>query len=321
MKKVVIVADASASIGSGHIMRCLTIAENLVKHQCSISFVMRDLPGNLIDYVVKQGFEHSFTYMNADLYIIDRYDIDIEEEKEIRNYTRYIMVVDDLANREHDCDILLDQSFLPNFSTRYDLLIPKHSVKLLGPKYLILRNEFLSVRQSRKINSINQLLVFMGGSDPTSETLKVLEALKSISFKQIDIVVGNSNVNKEEIQQICIDRNYIYHQQIDYIAQLMSKADLALGAGGIAAWERYFVGLPSICTIVAENQRLGTTYAGQIQTCLNLGWHEEVSSATYKNILRSISVNKLQRISDKGLILTENNKPNEWLYTILELLQ
>lgn len=321
MKKVVIVADAAASIGSGHIMRCLTIANNLVKYQCCISFVMRDLPGNLIEYVKKQGFEHSFEYINADLYIIDRYDIDIEEEKQIRKYTKYIMVIDDLANRKHDCDILLDQSFLPNYSTRYDLLIPEHSVKLLGPKYLILRDEFLSVRQSRKISSINRLLVFMGGSDPTSETLKILEALQGISFKQIDIVVGNSNVNNEEIRQICIDRNYLYHQQIDYMAQLMSKADLAFGAGGIAAWERYYVGLPSICTIVAENQRLGTTYAGQIQACINLGWHEEVSATTYKNILSSITVNKLQQISDKGLILTKNNKQNAWLYSILELLQ
>lgn len=321
MKKIVIVADASIEIGIGHIMRCLTIANNLKKYSYYITFVMRNLPGNLIDYVIKQGYEHSFEYTKADLYIVDCYDRDIQDEKEMRNYTKYIMVIDDLANREHDCDILLDQSVLPDYSVRYDLLVPKHCIKHLGPQYLILRDEFLAVRQPRKIHSINRLLVFMGGSDPTIETLKVLKAPQTTSFEHVDIVVGSSNMQRQEIQKICIEKGYQYHQQINYMAELMSKADLSIGAGGITAWERSFIGLPSICTIVAENQRLGTTYAGQIGTCINLGWHEEVTVATYKNILNTVTVDKLQQVSDKGLKITENDKPNAWVDSILELIQ
>lgn len=320
MKKIVIVANASIEIGSGHIIRCLTIAENLRKNCFNVFFMMENLKGNLIEFVKKQNFEVIMQPINANLYIIDRYDLGYQEENYFRRFTKYIMVIDDLANRKHDCDILLDQSLVPNYLDRYDSLVSNSCKKLLGPKYLVLRDEFINIRKQRNIKSLDNILVFMGGTDPTKETLKVLKALESFSYLNVDIVVGVNNIEKNKIKDICESRNYNYHEQINYLSELMKKADLAIGAGGLTNWERIYVGLPSICTIVAENQKDGTTYAGDINICINLGWYENVKIITYKNILNKITLKQLQNISDNGLIITKTDISNIWIKSILELL-
>ncbi|MFF2178489.1 UDP-2,4-diacetamido-2,4,6-trideoxy-beta-L-altropyranose hydrolase [Lysinibacillus sp. NPDC058147] len=321
MKKIIIVADASTAIGSGHVMRCLTIAKSLEKQQCEVKFLMSDLPGNLIQFVEKEGFVNITAYENADLYIIDHYEIGMVQEREIRKFTKRIMVIDDLANREHDCDMILDQNVTPHYDRRYDFLVNEKCLRLLGPKYLIMREEFIQARYHRNIRHVQRILVFMGGSDPTAETLKVLEALGDFNFAHIDVVVGNGNVHKDEIKQVCYKRNYHYHQQINYIAELMGKADFSLGAGGATTWERCFVGLPAACTIVADNQCIGIEYAAKLGACISLGWHEQVTVETYRDVLNNLSISELQTISDKGLQITVNNQPNLWLYEILELIQ
>lgn len=321
MKKIIIVADASTAIGSGHVMRCLTIAHNLTKQGCHVSFLMQKLPGNLIHYVDQQGFRIISAYEKADLYIIDHYEIGLFEEQKIRAFTPYIMVVDDLANRKHDCDLLLDQNVTPYYETRYEGLIPDGCVTLLGPTYLIMREEFLQPVVKRDFTEVKRLLVFMGGSDPTHETLKVLEALKDFNVNYIDVVVGDSNPDKIDIKKVCDTRGYYYHQQITYLADLMRQGDFSLGAGGATTWERCFVGLPAACTIVADNQKVGTAYAGELGACINLGWYENVTPQTYKNVLQQITPKQLQRISEKGLAITASKEPNAWLPKIMELIQ
>lgn len=321
MKKIIIRTVASIEIGSGHVMRCLTIAHNLKERGCNVQFWMEPLAGSLLDYVNEQGYDVISEAEYADLYIIDHYALDIEWEKTIRQYTRKLMVIDDLA-RAHDCDLLLDQNAVPNFESRYDQLVPGHCVKLLGPKYLIMREEFIEARQQvrQRIPDIQRLLVFMGGTDPTNETMKILAALAQFTFTHIDVVVGNGNVQKEKIEQICHECNYHYHCQISYMAQLMMLADFSIGAGGGSMWERCYVGLPSSSTIVADNQLITTNYAAKLGANINLGWHEDVTIDTYKKLLSeldNIDVKKLERI---GLQLTAAPQPNAWLSQIMELL-
>ncbi|MDN4492219.1 UDP-2,4-diacetamido-2,4,6-trideoxy-beta-L-altropyranose hydrolase [Ureibacillus aquaedulcis] len=323
---MIIRTDASTNIGSGHVMRCLTIAKNLEKQNVDVIFWMKDLPGHLINYVQQEGFETINRAEKAELYLIDHYNIDEEWEKDHRQYTDKIVVIDDLANRPHDCDLILDQNFLPNFESRYDELVPKHCIRLLGPKYLIMRDEFIEARlkEKERNNHIERILVFMGGSDPTDETIKILKALSQFgnSFEHIDVVVGNGNINKEEIKRICDRQGYDYHCQIDYMAKLMQKADFSIGAGGSTTWERCYVGLPSSSTIVAENQALTTKYAHELGAVLDLGWHEKVTVETYVDLLlklknREVEVNQIGRI---GLSLTENTFPNPWIDEVMELL-
>ncbi|MFJ5767796.1 UDP-2,4-diacetamido-2,4,6-trideoxy-beta-L-altropyranose hydrolase [Lysinibacillus sp. NPDC093210] len=318
--KVIIRTDASIEIGSGHVMRCLTVAKNLRLNECEVIFWMQDLPGNLIDYVNSEGFRNIFEAEQADLYIIDHYGIDKEWESEIRVFTKKIAVIDDLANRKHDCELLLDQNALPYFESRYDGLVSDTCVKLLGPKYLIMRDEFIDARRllRKRQEKIENLLVFMGGSDPTNETMKILEALEDFQFKHVDVVVGNGNVFKEQIREVCEERGYYYHCQINYMAELMQQADFAIGAGGSTTWERCYVGLPSSSTIVAENQILTTKYAEDQGAIVNLGWHEHVTVNTYKKLLGKL---KIEGLSVSGLKITQNKLPNSWVYKILELIK
>lgn len=317
--KVIIRTDASVSIGSGHVMRCLTIAKNLRRNGWLVIFWMERLPGNLIDFVASEGFLNITAAQQADLYIIDHYQMNKEWEQSVRQYTAKIVVIDDLA-REHDCDLLIDQNVYPNFEARYDSKVPIDCVKLLGPKYLIVRDEFIIARQQfqQRKNKIERLFIFMGGSDPTNETMKVLSALEGSQFTHIDVVVGSSNPMKEHIENICEKRNYYYHCQIDYMAKLMQQADFAIGAGGSTLWERCYLGLPSSSTIVADNQKEGTIYAEQLGVTINLGWYEQVTVETYRQLLANVQVNEM---SHTALHLTENNEPNAWLKEILELMK
>lgn len=321
----IIRTDASAKIGSGHVMRCLTIAIELRKNGHEVIFWMKELVGDMREFVQSKGFSIITEMENTDICIIDHYDIDIKWERKIRPFVKKIVVIDDLANRKHDCDLLLDQNVVPNFEHRYDDLVPVHCEKLLGPRFLMMREEFIRERKnlSYKTGGVNRILIFMGGSDPTSETLKIISALtQHQSFSYVDVVVGNSNPHKTKIEGICMKEGYHFHCQIDYLASLMAKADFSIGAGGSATWERCFVGLPSSSTIVAENQRISTETAEKLGVIWNLGWHEQVTVDTYKDLLRSLKDKKelLINMRNAGLKLTEQSGgAKSWLDAILEV--
>lgn len=327
MKKVIIRTDASTKIGSGHVMRCLTIAHQLTKRGVDVRFMMKELPGNLIDFVENQGFKNVALLEYADLYIIDHYGIDEVWEQKLRAYTKNIMVIDDLANRKHDCDLLLDQNVVPQFEKRYNGLVPAQCKKILGPCYLIMRDEFIKARQNMptRTGKVENLLIFMGGTDPTNETIKILAALQKTkaTFNNIHVVAGESNLYKEQIQTTCEQRGFHFHCQIDYMAELMLQVDFSLGAGGSTTWERCYVGLPSSSTIVASNQRITTEYAATLGAVINIGWYEEVTVSSYVDLLNKLSKESINimKISDRGLRLTEGvGQPNPWLQEILEMI-
>ncbi|MED1420447.1 UDP-2,4-diacetamido-2,4,6-trideoxy-beta-L-altropyranose hydrolase [Bacillus smithii] len=330
--------DSSIEIGTGHVMRCLTLANMLKDAGCTVAFMMRACSGDLRDYVEKQGFSvfpifhgnHFSQKVDAQLTIeiiqqlnqdidwciVDHYRLNEQWEKQIKKYVRKIMVIDDLADRLHHCDILLDQNYYANKEQRYSRLVPKNCRLFLGPKYLILRPEFYEAKKSVKTRDgrVERILVFFGGSDPTNETVKVLQALRDLDFSHIkvDVVVGNANPRRFQIQEICREMNMNYHCQIDYISELMVQADLSLGAGGVAMWERCFLGLPSVVTMVAENQRKTTEDAAKFGAIWNLGWYGDVKVSDYADILnRAISSpDELTYMSEKALELVNNKKEN-----------
>ena len=324
---VVIRADASQSIGSGHIMRCLTLSQRLRLEGAEVSFVCRDLSGNLSEYIQRQGFKVHLlprdeasdlqlkspeeiwfgpTWLSdadqtmgvlrkygrrIDWLIVDHYGIDHHWQSHLSKIVDHIMVIDDLANRHHNCDVLLDQNYYYNAVDRYHGLIPNHCSLFLGPQYLLLRDEFYTARKDMKIRTgeVANILVFYGGADTTNETEKCITGLSDyISSKlKINVVTGQSNPNKDRIKDICSSRqNLYYHCQISNIAELMNQADLAFGAGGTTTWERCFLGLPSIVTVTAENQ-METTQAVSDQGAIwNLGWYEAVNSVAIDKVAK-----------------------------------
>lgn len=321
--------DASTQIGSGHVMRCLTLAQKLKKEkQADVYFAMRLLEGNLIELVKSKGFT-VFTLPKAplndelkgyakwltvtqledaedtkaaiskipeiDLLVVDSYAIDCEWESMLRPYVKQIMVIDDLANRMHDCDILLDQNYSYNMHNKYDGLVPKTCQKYIGPQYLLLREEFYKAKKhlKKRYGSIKNILVFFGGSDLTNETKKAIEAIKLLNKPEIkvNVVVGASNKNKEQIKEICsCDEQLTFYCQVNNMAELMNEADLAIGAGGTTTWERCFMELPSIVISIADNQHEGCRFIAENAGVISyLGKSSDVDAVTLEQAVTGIS--------------------------------
>lgn len=312
---VVIRVDSSIEIGSGHIMRCLTLAEQLKKIGIEIIFICSELAGNMANLIERKGYaveifpfieaiqedmwkkdlEHTRSILvglkkQVNWLIIDHYGLDARWESGLRSYAKKIMVIDDLANRKHDCEVLLDQNLYLDMQNRYQGLVPSHCRKLLGPQYVLLRSEFYEARKKLRDRDgkVRRVLIFFGGSDPTNETEKTLEAIKQLKKADIavDVVVGIANPNKGRVQQLCRDLPHTtFYCQIDNMAQLITNADLAVGAGGTATWERCFLGVPSITITVADNQIKTTEVVASLGAILYAG---ESSTVTAQRLSQCI---------------------------------
>ena len=296
---IVIRTDASVMIGTGHVMRCLTLAGLLRQQGNQVTFVCRELDGHLCDYIDKCGYTvHRLPYAShlnlpadsslyarwlavpldqeidemesickdacdIDWLIVDHYALDFNWEIRLRKYVNQIMAIDDLANRRHDCDVLLDQNLYEDVDTRYAQLVKPGTGLLLGPEFALLREEFQTESKTKfdREEGISRLLVFYGGTDPTNETAKGLTAITQLGkrISDCDVVVGESNPRQAEIKNLCDQsKNLRFHKSVDNMARLMSRADLALGAPGSSTWERCCMGLPSLTTAIADNQiRIG----------------------------------------------------------------
>ena len=145
----------------------------------------------------------------------------------LRPYVGKIMVIDDLADRSHDCDLLLDQNLYQKLETRYDNLVSDSCQKLLGPRYALLRPEFVVARKNprQRNGQVRRVLIFFGRRYQTNETEKALRALAGISDRQfeVDVVVGGGNLRKRQIQNFCDSYEGMYfHCQVDNMAELMA---------------------------------------------------------------------------------------------------
>jgi UDP-2,4-diacetamido-2,4,6-trideoxy-beta-L-altropyranose hydrolase len=294
-------ADASITLGTGHIMRCLTLARELKDGGAHVSFVTREGQGNLCDYIQKNGFTvlrlpQSIVWNQAvdaqetinilkefqevHWLFVDHYSLDKNWEMQIKPYVRNIGIIDDLADRSHHCNLLLDQNFYLDLDNRYKQLVPAECKLFLGPQFALLREQFKKVALRERSGELQRVLVFYGGTDPTNETTKALLALSNCNNLQIDVIVGSGNPFKTDIQEICdIHSNMNFYCQVENIAKFMNNADLALGAVGTATWERCYLGLPSVVTVIADNQCKIAADLAKMQALVNLGWYAEVTVA------------------------------------------
>lgn len=194
-----------------------------------------------------------------DWMIVDHYALDASWEAKLRTVAERMLVIDDLADRQHDCDVLLDQNFYSDMEDRYDSRIAASTRALLGPKYALLRPDFAAARNNVSVRDgqVRRILVFFGGVDLGGYTGAAIDALADAHLGDIavDVVVGGSHPFQAEVDAKCAAHGYALHVQTSRMAELMAQADLALGAGGVATWERCCVGLPAIVFEVADNQR------------------------------------------------------------------
>jgi UDP-2,4-diacetamido-2,4,6-trideoxy-beta-L-altropyranose hydrolase len=236
------------------------------------------------------------------------------------------MVIDDLANREHDCDLLLDQNYSKN-EDRYNGLVPGNCIQLIGPEYAILRPQFQKARGNlRKRNGgVNRILVFMGGADPKNVTSKVLRAIQMLERSDIaiDVVIGNLNPYHDEIKILTSKiPNTSCHHNVENMAELMASADLCIGAGGTTTWERCCAGLPTIAIILAENQKNVSESLDKKEALINLGWYHNVTENNIKEGIEGLIDNPQKMVSmcDKSRRLVDGKGVGRVIDTISSIV-
>lgn len=291
MKSIAFRVDASLAIGTGHIVRCLTLAEALREQGARCSFIGREQEGSLLERVRERGFpvhslpdttsRHVRSNSNSHVedqpdwrvdaertrevvstiqptwLVVDHYALDAQWESVVKPYCGKLMVIDDLADRAHVCDVLLDQNV--QRPTRYSSLVPKECQTLIGPRFALLRPQFAAARARgiARAGQARRVLVFFGGADRQGYTLNAARAIEQFSGAEIavDVVIGPANPHKADIEQACRHLPATtLHCDVSDMATLMASADLFVGAGGSSSWERCCVGLPGIVVATADNQ-------------------------------------------------------------------
>lgn len=344
-KKIAIRVDASSQIGTGHFMRCLTLADGLKQRGAHIRFVCRELPAHLHDMLTAKNMElvpldsnvrtspaddlahtHWLGTSQAqdaeatiqaqsdqiwDWIIVDHYALDYRWESMLRQTVKRILVIDDIADRQHDCDMLLDQNIYSDMQTRYTDKVSTQCRLLLGPRYALLRNEFRQLHeQTRPRNgAVKSVLVFFGGVDADNYTECAIEALSEISIPglSVDVVIGAQHPCREKVESACVQHGFIYHVQTEKMAELMQAADLAIGAAGSASWERCCLGLPTLLVALADNQVNIAKALDLVGACINVGTLKTASASIMRSAIVSLlsAQNRLRLLSEKSYFLVD----------------
>lgn len=207
-----------------------------------------------------EAFRASITGSEPAWIVVDHYNLDERWERIVRGRAR-VLVLDDLANRTHDCDLLLDHTYGRD-AANYRDLAPAHCRVLTGPLYSPMRPEFAAERHASlerraKDPRLRRLLVSLGGTDLRGVTERVVDAILPVrGIEALDVVVGVSAPSLTAIERLAMqDDRLALHIDTNRMAELMRDADVAIGAAGTTSWERCCLGLPSITLVIADNQR------------------------------------------------------------------
>ena len=296
--------DASLSIGSGHVMRCRTLARELQRRGATVTFLCRRQPGDLIGLLEQEfavlalpeqplaaceGLEGRELYgawlgcsqaadaaqclealaqagiTSASWLVADHYGLDANWEAQLLAGLAggaappKLLVIDDLADRPHQVDLLLDQNFFGEATEqRYQGLLPPHCRQLLGPHYALLGPEYSQLHPLVPPRTeLRRVLVFFGGVDPANLTGLALEALMDPALADLaaDVVLGLQSPHRQEVEELVARRPHTtMHGPLPSLAGLIARADLAIGAGGATTWERACLGLASLVVAIAANQ-------------------------------------------------------------------
>ena len=367
--------DASLQIGTGHVMRCLTLAEAFQKAGAQCHFISRAHPGHLLDHIRQRGFSLTVLPMDPsepvvrqesvegfarvahadwlgcdwltdagqthtalidhkpDWLVVDHYALDQRWEQVLQPHCRKLMVIDDLADRLHQCDLLLDQN-LGRQTADYENLVPADCKLLVGPHYALLRPEFATLRkyslQRRQQPVLKNILISMGGVDQPNATGRVLQALKHCQLPgdcRITVVMGEQAPWLTQVQALAGDMPWPTQVLVNIhdMAQCMANSDLAIGAAGGTSWERCCLGLPSLIIVLADNQKSGAQALQEAKVAQLLGSLSDIEKKLPLaiNALSSAhtSQHMLRELSAAAAELTEGFGLHKVSKTMLENMQ
>ncbi|MDF1883744.1 UDP-2,4-diacetamido-2,4,6-trideoxy-beta-L-altropyranose hydrolase [Sulfurimonas sp. SAG-AH-194-C21] len=271
MKKILFRVDSSSTIGTGHIMRDLVLAQQY--QNASISFATQNLEGN-IDHTILEAHYHLLTLEsntptelielikkhNIDLLVIDHYEIDYQYEKEIKEITGVNILAFDDTYEKHHCDILLNHNISAE-AKRYKNLVPKNCELRCGSKYTLLRDEFMHSYPPKIESKDTYVLIALGGIDSTELNIPILKLLLEYNNLKIDLVTTTANTNLKKLQNFVKEYESVsLHINTKQMAKLMSQDDFAIITPSVTLNEAYFMKLPFIAIKTQENQHDIFTY-------------------------------------------------------------
>lgn len=355
--KIAFRADASLQMGSGHVMRCLTLADALKAQGADCHFISREHPGHLLEVIRQRGYKvncltalvqpaqgaiksivkeapsqqqepaHAawlgstwqtdaqetaaiLAGLQPHWLVVDHYALDQRWEEALAPHYRKLLVIDDLADRPHRCNLLLDQN-LGRQPQDYAGLVPAHCQLLIGPHFALLRPEFAALRpyslQRRQAQpALRHLHVTMGGVDQPNATGQVLLALKTCALPadcRITVVMGLTAPWLQNVRELAAQMPWPTEVVVNVndMAQRMADSDLAIGAAGSTSWERCCLGLPTLMVVLADNQRgiASALYQTGAATALELINHE-CFAAQLKDVIFDL-VNNEESLCNIGL--------------------
>lgn len=332
--------DSSSQIGIGHLIRCLVLADEFERlgHHCT--FICRDLPGHQGAMCVKQGHRlvllppivgsadssgieahpdrdseetrSALAVQKPDWLVCDHYGIGERWEAALHDTVNRILVIDDLADRRHDCDALIDQNLFPDIRERYSDRVGPGTLLMLGPEYALLRREFAVTRAklNRRFEGPPRLFVGFGGADPANATEQVLAVLLTAFEETLAIVVvaGPANPHFGRLQRLCKNKQNIQlHRSMERMADCLAQADLAIGGGGVSALERCALGLPSLLYTIAENQIIPSQTLSRMGAARYMGTIENLNADELVKVVGQLAANAEARanISQVGMGLVD----------------
>ena len=347
--RVIFRVDASGKIGTGHVKRCLTLADALREQGAECHFACREHEAHLMEHIrsceyeahslgrseVNASFESDLAHASwlgvpwqtdaeqtrqalgdeaLDWLIVDHYALDHRWESVLRSSCKRIMVIDDLADRQHDCDLLLDQNY-GSSAERYRGLLPAGCRQCHGPKYALFKPVYAERRAqlpARDGRVRRVLIYFGGGADAVNLTHLTVQAFQApgLANIELDIVVGAAYAHQSSLEELVEQRgNATIHLQLPDLADLMAKADLAIGAGGATTWERCCMGLPTIVISIAENQRPACEALSADKMIDYLGCVDQVTSESIRDRVSFFVKNSdlLLDLSERGMKLVGGN--------------
>lgn len=337
--------DAALHIGSGHLMRCLTLADELKACGCESHFLGRPLPPALRALVESKGHRWhdvvaaadgpaepgapahaawlgatqaadaaaaaaALGALRPDWLVVDHYALDERWERQTRPLVGRILVIDDLADRPHDADMLLDQN-LQSGPARYAGLLPAHCRTLIGPRYALLRRGFAEAAQRPpRDGTVRRILACVGGGDPKHVLPRILDAWEALGSGRpaLDIALGAQSPELDTLRQHCADLPACtLHVDTGGMPDLMAQADLLLCGGGTINWERCCVGLPSVMIEIAANQRENIQLLASARTGVAAGSVDSISAEAVTTLLRRLCVRPsiLRRMGLRGRRLVD----------------
>lgn len=322
-------ADASTAIGSGHVMRCFALAKAWQSAGGRVSFLTAENIPKLEQRFATEGIEqHRFAMepgsnedaertadraqrLGASWVVLDGYRFGPDYIRQLKSLGLRVLLLDDDARLDfYEADIVLNQN--PDASSEMYVKRDAGARLLLGRDYVLLRPEFLAEPRPREVAGVaRKILVTMGGSDPENVTLKVLDALAGMAKTDFEakIVVGGGNPHYGLLQnatQTLAGKAHV-EESPSNIAPLMTWADIAISAAGGTCWELAFVGVPMILIVLTSDQSPNASAISRRGAALSLGWHANLSPRQIGDALENLMNNPDRRreMSERGRKLVD----------------